>query len=189
METEIWKDIAGYEGLYQVSNLGQVKALSRRRMLGNKFCVSNERILRPRSCNGYIKTSLNKNGKGKDLFVHRLVAEAFIPNPYSKRTVNHINGDKADNRLENLEWATYSENNLHAYEKLGHKSPRGWTGCFGAEHHTSKPVKQLSSDGEYIAEYAGLSEAERATGVLNQSISKCCKGIYKTAGGYIWKYK
>ena len=103
--SEIWKDISGYDGDYQVSNMGRVKSLR----------FGKERLLKPGSSNGYFHVVLFKNKKQKNIKVHRLVAQAFIKNPQGKRTINHINGIKTDNRLSNLEWATQSENLKHAF--------------------------------------------------------------------------
>lgn len=112
---EIFKDIKGYEGLYQISNLGRVKSL--------KF--EKHRILKIGiTYNGYNVIYL-KNINVKINLIHRLIAQAFIPNPDDKRTVNHINGDKTDNRIVNLEWATYSENCQHAYDTGLSHGPKG----------------------------------------------------------------
>lgn len=183
---EIWKDIAGYEGLYQVSNLGRVKSLGRYK--GNH---SNDQYIRERmkvlhdrvdtgKRTGDLVTVLYKNNKGKNFYVHRLVAEAFVSNPESKQTVNHINGDKHDNRAENLEWNTYRENNIHAY-KTGLNDEKHRRNCKG-----SMAVRQLDVDGKLIAVYPSIREAERQTGVCSQSISL---GIRKgwRYGGYIWE--
>jgi NUMOD4 motif/HNH endonuclease len=112
---ELWKDVKGYEGLYQVSNQGRVKSL--RKMSGS--CYRKERILKTQTRltkDGYCRASLNRHGKARDVRVNRLVAEIFLPNPENKPTVNHKNGIKSDNRVENLEWETREENMQHAYD-------------------------------------------------------------------------
>lgn len=119
---EIWKDVAYYEDLYQISNYGRLKSKSRIINGKNQYDVIfsykvNERIIRPRiDKKGYIHYALNKEGKTKEFKAHRLVALMFVPNPYNKPQVNHINGIKTDNRVDNLEWCTNSENQLHSYK-------------------------------------------------------------------------
>lgn len=123
---EIWKDVIGYEGLYQVSNLGRVKGLKREsKHYKGGVRVYNERFLNP--ClhkDGYLKVGLIKDGINKQHSVHRLVCSSFIENIYNKPQVNHKNGVKTDNRLENLEWSTSSENHKHAY-KIGLRHQNG----------------------------------------------------------------
>lgn len=120
---EEWKDIPGYEGLYQVSTMGRVKSLSREIISSTGNYVSKEKILTTTGNDGlgYVRLQLFKNNKGKLVRAHRLVAMAFIPNPENKCDVNHKNGNKSDNRVENLEWATRSENEKHSYYILNKK--------------------------------------------------------------------
>lgn len=119
METEIWKDVIGYEGYYQVSNLGNVKGLERVVGTYPQLKTMPEAIKKPWiSKKGYYRIQLRKKGVIKAFQLHRLVAQAFIENTMNKDTVNHINGIKADNRVENLEWLTNHENIIHYYKKL-----------------------------------------------------------------------
>lgn len=134
---------------------------------------------------GYLIVNVCK-GVPKLNRVHRLVAEAFIPNPENKRTVNHKNGIKTDNRAENLEWMTDGENNKHSYDFLGRKG--AWCGKFGAKHPNSKKILQIKN-GFVVSEFGGMCEASRSTGVPQANISKCCLGKRHTAGGFSWKYK
>lgn len=178
---EIFKDIKGYEGIYQVSNIGRVKSL-------NYNHTGKENILNPIKNNrGYLQVSLCINGKRKAYKIHRLVCETFLNNPENKKTVNHRNGIKTDNRLDNLEFATHSENHKHAYKELCRKGPLFCK--FGKYHPKSKQVCRYTKSGDYIDEFTCLMEAERITNINNCSISSCCKGKLKSAGGYIWKYK
>lgn len=109
----MWKDIEGYEGFYQVNELGEIKSLAR----NHRYGIKHDRILKGRKDkDGYLRVQLIANGKRKDARIHRLVANAFIPNPNNKPTVNHKNGIVNDNNVNNLEWATYSEQNYHLYE-------------------------------------------------------------------------
>jgi hypothetical protein len=171
---EVWKDIPGYEGLYQVSSLGRIKSLDRHRMDGRHY---RERILKPSSdLAGYLSVELCKEGTGKRILVHRLVAQVFVPNPENKKEVNHINGTKADNRSENLEWNTSSENQLHAFRT-------------GLEKKSTRAVLQCDLQGDLVKEWASATEAAIHTGARKSNICHCCKGRLKSTGGFIWKYK
>lgn len=133
---------------------------------------------------GYIKVGLFKNKKQFNKFVHRLVADAFLPNPYNLPIVNHKNGNPSDNRVENLEWCTQRENVLHSYRILG----RGH--FFGKDNPKSKIVLQIQNK-KIIAEFHGIREAQRKTGIERRSISGCCNHHpkFNTAGGYEWEFK
>ena len=119
MSKEIWKDINGFENKYQISNLGRVKSLNN----GKGFI--RERILTNVLDKGYLMVCLCKNSKPKNYRNHRLVAQAFIPNPLNKPQINHINGIRNDNRIENLEWCTGSENMIHAFKTGLQVVPKG----------------------------------------------------------------
>lgn len=189
MKNEIWKDIAGYEGYYQVSNFGRVKSLQRTVITGKYSCpvVLKERILTvSKNKHGYGYVMLASNGTSKSFAVHRLVIKSFILNPENKPQVNHIDGIKTHNELENLEWATNSENQLHAH-KTGLKTS-SFAGIFGIDHPRSRKIIQLGIDGLEIDTYYSSVEASQKTGICYGSINNCARGVAKTGGGFIWKY-
>lgn len=194
---EIWKDIEGYEGLYQISNEGKVKSLPRewkcaRNESGNRH--HNEIIMSPQLRLNYYRVRLVKYGVGKNKSVHRLVAEAFIPNPDNKPYIDHINGNPIDNRVENLRWCTQEENN--GFEL--HRNNVG-KALLGRKHSEEtiekirkklyKSVNQYDLDGNFIATYASAKEAAKITNSNYVSICQCCTRRNKTANGYIWKYE
>jgi hypothetical protein len=137
---------------------------------------------------GYFYVTIINGDKHRTVGIHRLVAEAFIPNPENKPQVNHKNGIKTDNSIVNLEWCTSAENNLHAYRVLGRSYTPPFKGKLGKDIPFSKIVCQIK-DGFILNEYYGCHEAERATGITYKNISACCLGKRKTAGGFQWKYK
>ena len=179
MEKEIWRDIKGYEGFYQVSNLGMVKSLERTvtRKNGRKFFVK-ERILKPSTDHyGYLQVNLcNSSGKVKNFAVHRLVCEAFHENPENKPCVNHIDENKTNNVVSNLEWCTYKENNNHGTHNAK------------VAKALSKPVGQYTRDGELIKIWQSSREVQKQLGFSYGNISQAALGKIKTAYGYVWKY-
>jgi len=191
MSKEIWKDIPGYEKIYQASNYGRIRSVNRcihRKNRGK--CMVIGKIIKPRhNHNGYLTLALHKNGKIKRFFVHRLVLYAFSNQPALKYECNHKNSIRDDNKLCNLEWVTKSENAIHGF-KYGNKIvQKPQLGKFGKDSKISVPVTQLTKNGDFIAHYHGMSEAERETGIFHGNISKVCTGERKYAGGFIWRYK
>lgn len=175
---EIWKDVKGFEGFYQISSLGRVKSLPR------NGTINSERILKPNNVRGYLQVVLNKKGDKSYKKVHRLVAENFIENPLNKREVNHIDGNKHNNNLSNLEWVTSSENQIHAY-KLGLQKlhPRR-----GSENNLSKKIMQLDLEGNLIRIWDSIGEASRNLSIANQNISVCLRRKQNKTNGYKWEY-
>lgn len=185
---ENWKAIEGYEEHYHVSNLGRVKSLAREYRWGRGAIRRQaEKLLSPgRNSAGYSCVNLVVSGISKNVVVHRLVAKAFLPNPEKKKEVNHKNGNKADNRLPNLEWCTREENQQHAYATNLHKKTRVIC-AEGCRKRFSKPVMQLTKDGKEINVYPSENEAARVTGISQRNMNACIHGRVKSAGGFIWK--
>jgi len=179
---EIWKDIPGYNGKYCVSNLGNV-------MSRNYLNTGIDRpLVLKKHHSGYIFVRLC-NGAGvkqKNITVHRLVANAFIPNPLNKPCVNHIDGNKANNRVDNLEWVTYKENTEHAIEH-GLQNPHN-NNRHGKGNSNSRKVCQFTKTGVYIRDWNSISEAARHYGAKPSTIINNIKGRLKSACGYVWKY-
>lgn len=175
---EIWKNIEGYEGFYQVSNMGRVKSLERKNSQGRTV---KERILKPAVKKaGYVEVNLYAGGKPKTLKVHRLVCEAFNDNRDEKPEVNHINEIKTDNRACNLEWCTRRENCNH-----GTRNSRAGKAIAKAN---SKPLGQWTKEGELVKTWSSLTEIGRQTGFSRGNISQVANGNRKTAYGFIWRY-
>lgn len=174
---ETWKDIADYEGLYKVSSHGKVYS-----------CITGKILNTRLSSSGYLKVQLYKNNQPKTVYIHRLVASSFLDKKSENLEVNHIDGNKTNNNIENLEWVTKSENQIHAIKNnLRKSSPM--LGKTGRKNPKSKPVLQFSMQGKFLAEYACISEAARSVNCKHSSISACLSGRKKTAAGYVWKHK
>ena len=163
---EIWKDIKDYEGLYQVSNLGRVKR------------ITTGRVLKPlKHANGYLMVKLSKNSIVYTKTVHRLVAEAFIPNPEHKSEINHIDENKTNNNVSNLEWMTRKENINH-----GTRTER-------MSKTQSIPIIATNIKTGESKEFYGARECARQLGLTHGNIASVLKGRYKQTGGYTFKYK
>ena len=172
--SEEWRDVVGYEGLYQVSDQGRVKSLERKNSSGGTI---KERILKPRiNRDGYLRLNLYAGGKQKTLAVHRLVCQAFHENTSTKPQINHINEIKTDNRACNLEWCTRIENCNH-----GSRNER-------IAKSRAKPIGQYKLDGQLIKVWQSANEVQRRTGFNQGSIWGVANGRYKQAYGFIWKY-
>lgn len=190
-ENEIWRDVIGYEGLYLVSNLGRVKSLRKYRHDKNGVTYRlGERIMSQTiDAYGYPVVGLtDKGGVHRAKGVHRLMAMAFIPNPENKRCVDHINGIRNDNRLENLRWATHSENtrNMFALNQQVEWADRNLTDEQRQSFTKSQSRPVIRSDGQ---RFESLIAAARALGKEeSSSISRCVRGLAKKAYGYSFRY-
>ena len=179
---EIWKDIKDYEGLYQVSNLGNVKSLDKiiyqknKSGKNQKHIYKGKKLKKQQQRNGYEVVNLYKNAKMTKKLVHRLVATAFIENKSDRHFINHKDNNKTNNNVTNLEWCSQSENVMYAYTN-GVKIPPNM-----------RKVKRLDKEGIFIDMFESIQEAERFTNVKATNISKCCRKLRKTAGGYKWEY-
>lgn len=178
---EIWKDIEGYEGIYQVSNFGRVKSLGRVIDTKNGRTTVKGVIMSP--CGKpYLFVYLNKNHKSKYHAVHRLVAQAFIPNLENKPQVNHIDGNKTNNAVSNLEWVTQSENMLHAYRIGLEKSPKG-----RHNYWSEKKTKAIHLNGIELL-FNSVTECSKALGIGKRRIRYLRQYGKTSASGYRFEY-
>lgn len=167
---EEWKVICDFPN-YMVSNMGNVYSIKHKKVMS----------LKDNSC-GYLTLSLYKDRKSTHQYVHRLVAEAFIPNPENKPCIDHLNCVRSDNRVENLRWATYKENcnNPKTIEKY-----KQWV---GGKNGNSKSVIQYTKNGELVRKWDCITDVKKELGICGSHIGKCCKRLRKSAGGYKWEY-
>ena len=176
---EQWKPVKGYEGIYEVSNLGRVRSLPRpktsRNASGEFTFTTKPKILRTfTQRGGYQRVSFGKGKNKKAFMVHRLVGMAFVPGYREGLFINHKDENPRNNRADNLEWVTTSENNIYGNHV---------TNC-----RRHRAVEQLTLDGQFIQRFDGIKEAAEATGCRATSIQSCCIGRYKSSLGYRWRY-
>lgn len=184
-DKEEWRDVIGFEGIYKVSNIGRVMSLDRTIISNNgKLMPFVGRVLKYRTgSRGYPYLTLSSTNIRKTVKVHRLVAESFIPNPHSKPQVNHIDENKLNNKVSNLEWCSAKENCNHGTHNFrvslnGRNSPT-----------KSLSVFQFSLNGKFIKRWDSLCEIERQLGFLHSNISTCCYGVKKSMNGFIWCFE
>ena len=178
IETEIWRTPIHKGEIYnnyQVSNLGRMMILNYRN-------TGKAKLMEPSECtNGYLEVGLSKNKITKTFLVHRLVAETFLENPENLPEVNHIDEDKTNNRVDNLEWKSHKGNCNHGTRNKRITKANTNGKC-------SKKVLQFTKFGEFIREWSSTRECER-NGFAQSAVAACCRGKQKSAYGYIWKYK
>jgi hypothetical protein len=194
---EIWKDVVGFENLYEVSNLGNVRSLDRyvSGKLNSKRFQKGKNMTIQKTPKGYYSIILHKNGMAYQMLVHRLVAIAFIENKSNKDQVNHLDLNKSNNNMNNLEWCTNLENMRHSYANGGHS---GFTekqiaavrkNQLKAAEKRSRKVCQFDKEMNFIKSYRNSIEASKKTGSCASKISACCAGHRKTCNDFIWKYE
>ena len=171
---ELWKDITGYEGLYKISNTGKIKSFRK----GKRQNSKDEYLLQPSlNANGYQNVTLYRNPHDKHKYlVHRLVAQAFIPNPQNFEAVNHIDENPLNNNVNNLEWCTISYNNAYGTAKIRQSITHG------------AKVQQFTINGVLLATYESMHIASQITGINKHVIKDCCSGHCQSGQGYIWRY-
>ena len=185
MAKEIWEDIKNYEGFYQVSNIGRIESLEREVWNGKVYYLTQEKILIHRLTKaGYCRVQLYKNGLSKDRYIHELVATHFLVNIDNYKEVNHKNGIKSDNRVENLEWCNRTQNGLHSYYVLKNNA-----GCI-----PKRSVKSTNLKNNKTIIFETIMSAERwlrkigYSKALHGNISAVCRGRNKYAYGHTWEY-
>lgn len=190
LKNETWKSLKGYEGFYEVSIFGNIKSVDRNMIMKHRNGCDSHHFLKEKHIKpytgkrGYKLVSLSELGNVKKISLHRLIAITFIPNPENKPQVNHINGIKTDNRVENLEWVSNQENSIHSYSVL--KREGGMKGKLNIAR--SKKINQFNINGSFIKEYPSAKEASRQLNISHEGICCCARGITKSSGGFLWAY-
>lgn len=182
LEGETWKQVDGYGGFYEVSNLGRVRSKERITEI-QPYChiVRKPRILKAQFNGYYYRVVMSLNGKSRQVLIHRLVAETFIPNPKGYDTVNHKDENGKNNHVNNLEWCTMQYNQSYGTKCMRHS--------LYMVNEVGRAVTQYTKKGEPIASYRSIMEASRKTGISYTGIHEVCiRGKQKTAGGYVWRY-
>lgn len=203
---EHWRPVVGYEGLYEVSNIGRVRSIDKVVVSENQYgryekTVKGRIMKTGKNKYGYLQVGLCKYGKVKTFLVHRLVAEAFIPNPNNLPEVNHKDERPWNNAVSNLEWCDrVYNNNYGTRNKRISQANKGKNGYWLGKHHSDetkrriietmskKPVAAYTPDGSFVAEFPSIREAARVLNCFSTNIVGCLKGRYKSCSGYIWKY-
>ncbi len=176
-ELEVWKNIKGYEGLYQISNFGRVRSYDRIvTCYGGIRTVPGRIMTPPTDKDGYLRIGLVKNRHQKFFYVHRLVANAFLPNPNNYKSVNHIDENKKNNNADNLEWCTIRYNNLYNNK------------IYKLTASKYKPVIQYDKSMNKINEYSSIKEASEKTGIRGVIISRSCRCLNNKCK-FIWRFK
>lgn len=171
---EVWADVKGYEGSYQVSNASNVRSVTRTIVYndGRQYIYPSKIMTQLKTVKGYYTVNLTLHNKTKRCYVHRLVAEAFIPNPENKPQVNHKDTNKSNNDISNLEWCTNEENIRHAYNNNLIPNRR--------------PVLQYDLEGHFIRRWNSITEVKKELNINH--ISDVCNGKRNKCGGYVWRY-
>ncbi len=181
---EIWKDVIGYEGYYQVSSIGRVRSLDRQLKNNHTTYDLKGVILKNRITDrGYHTVQLSRKCRSKQKFVHRIIAESFFTKPINATETNHKNGIRSDNRLENLEWVTHAENMQHSIKVLGRRPPTS-----GSSHYLSKRVGQFDLEDKLIEIFESCGDAGRKTKSSYSSIARCARKERGTHLGFKWRY-
>jgi hypothetical protein len=192
----MWKEIPDTDGLYFANEFGNIKSSSRSVKLvshnkASYYMRAGKILKQPLNSHGYPCVTIKYlNGTQKVVQVHRLIAKTFIPNPDNLPQINHIDGNKCNNNVQNLEWCSVRDNIRHAYKTGLNQGSKPWLGKVGKMHPNSIPVIALNLDGSLYKEYESISLAAKDVGMCSSShISACLHGHRKSAGGFIWKFK